>query len=345
LSLKKSWVFLPSLIAAMALCLTASVASGQKTDILVLKNGDRITGEVEELTHGLLRYGTDDAGKLKVEWDQVSLLTSKNIFEVELETRRKLIGTLSEGPEPGTMEVAGEVFPMQAIVAITEISRSFWAGTSGYLDVGWTLAKANEAHTATIGAEGRHRGDDWGSTAKFSFYEQGQDSTSTTRNTSASIDVNRFLDASWALRLFAEASHNDEMNRDLRTLLGAGARRRIARTNRLDASWTAGLSASSEKYSDGEDSTLSSEFVAAADFAAFRLDSPELDLTSHLMTYTGLTERGRFRGDFDIRASYELLSDFFLALTLEIDFDSKPPTDDPASNVDYTSAISVGWSW
>jgi hypothetical protein len=321
------------------------VASGQRTDVLVLMNGDRITGEVEELTHGLLRFDTDDAGTLGVEWDQVSVLTSIHTFEVELETERKLVGTLSGGPEPGTMEVAGEILPLSIIVAITEISRSFWAGTSGYLDLGWTLAKANNAHTTTTGAEGRYRGGKWGSNINFSFYEQGQDSTELTRNINAAMDLNRYLGTNWALRFFVEASHNDEMNRDLRTVLGSGVRRRIVLTNRIDASWTAGLAGSGEQYSDGAESTLGADFVAAVDFAAFRLDSPELDLTSSLQTNTSLTEGGRIKGDFSTRAAYEVFSDFFLALTLEVDFDSDPPTETTTTKLDFTSALSVGWSW
>ena len=333
------------LITAVAFCLTASVASAQKTDILVLMNGDRITGEIKELIHGSLRYSTDDAGTLAVEWDKVSSLTSIHTFEVELVTERKLFGSLSEGPQPGTIEVAGEILPLIAIVAITEISPGFWERTAGYLDVGWTLAKANKAHTATIGAQGQYRGQRIGSTATLSFYEQGDDSSSVTRNSSIAIDLNRFLGTVWALRFFGQASQNDELSLDLRTFAGSGFRRRIVRTNSMDASWTLGLDVILERYTGEDETTFSSEFIAAADFDAFRLDSPELEVTSNLLTFTSLTESGRFRADFNVRAQYEVFEDFFAALNLKYSFDSKPPTRLDTSKTDYTTALSVGWSW
>ena len=330
----------------VAICLTASMAWGQKTDILVLKNGDRITGEIDELLHGVLRYKTDDAGTLAVEWDEVSSLTSIHTFEVELATERKVFGTLSAGPQPTTVEVAGEVLPLIAIVAISQISPTFWERTSGYLDAGWTLAKAHNAHTTNIGAQGRYRGQRVGSATTVSFYEQGQDSSSVARSSSLTMDLNRYIGTIWAWRFFAEVGQNDEFSLDLRTFAGSGFRRRIIRTNTMDASWTLGLDAIMEQYTDEEEATLSAEFIASADFSAFRLDSPELDVTSELITFTSLTEGGRIRADFNVRVQYELFEDFFVALKLDSSFDSKPPTRDPdASKSDYTTGLSVGWSW
>jgi hypothetical protein len=114
----------------------------------------------------------------------------------------------------------------------------------------------------------------------------------------------------------------------------------------MDASWTLGLDAILERYNGEDESTFSAEFIAAADFSAFRLDSPELDVTSNLITFTSLTEGGRIRADFNVRAQYEVFEDFFVALKLDSSFDSKPPThDSDASKSDYTTGLSVGWSW
>ena len=345
MSLMRTRLYPPCLISAVALLLTASVASAQKTDVLVLDNGDRITGEIKELSHGVLRYSTDDAGTLEVEWDKVASLTSIHTFEVELETKRRLFGTLSEGREPGTVEVAGEILPLITIVAITEISPGFWKRTSGYLDVGWTLAKANKAHTTAVGAESRYRGQRLDATVTVSFYEQGQDSTDVTRNSSLSLDVDRVYGPVWAWRFIGQASQNDELSLDLRTFVGTGVRRRIVRTNRMDASWTVGLNGNGERYTDEDGGTISAEFIAAADFAAFRLDSPKLDLTSELQTFTSLTERGRFRADFKVRVQYEVFDDFFVGLNLQFNSDSKPPSRSATTKTDYTSALTVGWSW
>jgi hypothetical protein len=113
----------------------------------------------------------------------------------------------------------------------------------------------------------------------------------------------------------------------------------------MDASWSAGFDGSRERYTDEDESTVSLEFFAGADFATFRLDSPELDVTSNLQTFTSLTEGGQFRADFNVRIQYEVFHDFFVALNLDYEYDNKQRSETPTTKTDYTSALSVGWSW
>jgi hypothetical protein len=331
-------------LSLAVLLLSAEGAWGQKTDVLVLRNGDRITGEIQALHRGILSYKTDDAGTLRVEWDKVASIASVHIFEMELTSARKLFGSPSEGPQPGTLEMNGEVLSLISVVSITEISPSFLERTEGYLDLGWTLAKANRAHTANFNAEARYRGEKLGSNLNFSFYEQGQEDADVTRNASVVLDLNRFIQVVWAARFFVSVSRDDALDLELRTFIGSGARRRIVRTNRMTASWSAGLVGTREQYVDESASYLSAEFLAAADFSAFRLDSPELDLILDLRTFTSLTESERVRANFDARIRYEVFSDFYLALTLKSSYDTNPPSD-TALKTSYTSGLSVGWSW
>ena len=43
------------LVASSVLCVGPANAQRDKTDVIVLKNGDRVTGEILELEYGLLR--------------------------------------------------------------------------------------------------------------------------------------------------------------------------------------------------------------------------------------------------------------------------------------------------
>ena len=73
-------------------------ASAQKTDIVTLANGDRITGEVSTLDRGRLEYKTDDEGTIYLEWDKIATVTSTAQFEVGTSDGRRFVGSLrSEG--------------------------------------------------------------------------------------------------------------------------------------------------------------------------------------------------------------------------------------------------------
>src|SRR5689334_6453439 len=62
---------------------TAAHAYGQpKTDVVTLANGDRITGEVVALERGRLKFETDDAGTLYLEWDKLASVVAARLVEV-----------------------------------------------------------------------------------------------------------------------------------------------------------------------------------------------------------------------------------------------------------------------
>ena len=53
-----------------------------KTDVVVLRNGNTLTGEVEEVDRGRLTFKTDDMGTLAIEWDKVTSVKAAATFEV-----------------------------------------------------------------------------------------------------------------------------------------------------------------------------------------------------------------------------------------------------------------------
>ena len=58
------------LIISSLLILFSKPVSAQKDDTIRLDNGDRITGEIKKIDHGILEFKTDDIGTLNIEWHQ-----------------------------------------------------------------------------------------------------------------------------------------------------------------------------------------------------------------------------------------------------------------------------------
>ena len=148
-------------VAGVVLLGTPAVLFAQKTDVVILRNGDRLTGEIKKLERGKLRYKTDDMSDVYIEWDKVQSLTTNNTLEVELRTGEKYYGVLQQAAEAGTMEVVTPadttVLDLASVVRMALLEATFWDRLKGYLDVGFSFTKANQKRDLTLGAELRTR--------------------------------------------------------------------------------------------------------------------------------------------------------------------------------------------
>ena len=68
----------------MSLC--ANTWARDKTDIILMANGDRITGEIKQLEHGKLRVSTDSLGEIRIEWDDIEQIDSTYEFQSDRKT-------------------------------------------------------------------------------------------------------------------------------------------------------------------------------------------------------------------------------------------------------------------
>jgi hypothetical protein len=101
-----------------------------KTDIVHLKNGDRLTGEIKGLARGKLTLLTDAVGTVAVEWSEIDRVKSEFLFEVETEAGGRFFGLIQPSSDQGKMDVeelAGTTTLEQArVVEITPIEETFW---------------------------------------------------------------------------------------------------------------------------------------------------------------------------------------------------------------------------
>ncbi len=62
----------------------APAAAHEKTDVVVLKNGDRFTGEIKGVAQETLELDTDAAGTIKLEFDTLTNVTNTPRFRAQL---------------------------------------------------------------------------------------------------------------------------------------------------------------------------------------------------------------------------------------------------------------------
>jgi hypothetical protein len=329
--------------------LWAGSAIAAKTDRVILRNGDHITGEVKGLSSGKLDYSTDDAGRLSIEWEKVAQVTSPNQFRIELVTGIRHFGRLGASNLDGFIAVYGvraDTLRIEDVVGITPISASFVERLQSYLDVGFTIAKANQATTFSLSGAVAYRGTAYGSQLKFDSYAQGQESVPTTARNSARQTFSWYLSSHWSAAALAQLEQNDELDLDHRFTGGGVMTRVLAHTNRMELTAGAGVVGIQERFSEaaGGESSTGIEGLLALDWSAFRFDSPKLDFSLAFALFPSLSQSGRVRGQGEVRLKYELFKDFHTGILFSDTFDNSPPDESVTKN-DYVTTLTIGWSY
>lgn len=333
-------------ILAVCLLLLPCVAlSHSKTDVITLVNGNELTGEIKGLLQGRLSFGTDSLGTVQIEWKDVTAVNSDFEYEVRLTSGERYYGTLARGEEPGKILVLEKDRQFSVavldVVELREIESSVADRFDIRLGVGYSYAKASGVGTFDIASELSYE-DERGITGFNGRTSRTQQSDGWIGSNRYSIDrqfwtrwpqVVRWLDVSY--------EDNDELELDYRYTLGFGLGKAIVDTNRQSLIGYLGFQGANEKSFETEDFN-SIEGVFGANYALWRFDTPELELSADLIVYPGITESGRWRGNADIRLSWEIVNDFTWDITYWSTYDNQSQS---GSDTDYGISTGVGWEY
>jgi len=331
------------LTSACLVLLWAGVAEAQKTDSVWIRNGDRITGEVKSLSRAKLKYSTDDLGTIYIEWDKVDRISSRATFEVQVTSGHKSYGSLRVGPT-GQVVVGPDTLALVDIVAMLPLRQKLLDRVDGYVDLGFSLQKANKTLQLTSGAKVTYRGRRAETIVEATTFREDRDDASKTSRLSAGLTERLLVADRWSTGFAVDYERNDELDLAGRfTLLGFGARM-LVRSNHEDFWATAGLVLTRERYFSTDSASTGFEGLLGASFSAFRYDSPKLDASVTSQLYPSFTVSGRVRWQNDLRVSYELVKDFMLTVTLFDSFDSKPQSEGAPKN-DYGTTLAISWSF
>jgi len=315
-------------------------------EFIIHVNGDSINGDVKGFERGKLEFEIPGSSSTFIEFDDLAAIGSSDYWDIELDNQTRTFGTLEPGDQPGTVRIVsadGErEIPLARIVQMTSIDASFWSKWDGFLEFGFTFAKANSVTNYTLAARAEYRGTKWAYSLTIDSRQNSQTDAETTSRHQLRTDLVRMLPKTWYVGVLAQAEQNQELDLDLRLLFGAIGGRDILQSNKIEWRWGAGILGNREDYTGLEAST-SAEALLATYFNFFTFGNFENDIASSLLVYPSLTESGRVRVDFDISYRQDLFSDFYLRFSFYDQYDSRPPPG--ASDNDFGTTIAIGWDW
>jgi Protein of unknown function, DUF481 len=322
-------------------------ANAQKTDIVTLANGDRITGEVSTLSRGQLEYKTDDQGTLYIEWDKVATVTSTGQFEVGTSDGQRFVGSL--GSEPGRLllvvgTTSTERLLMTDVTIITKIGRSFWTKLDGSIDVGFSYTKSSAIAQLNLNSNTLYRSPSFearlsaSGTATQSNDEEGRDDRGTLQ-----MSYLRYRGKRWLVGGGAGFETNESLGIKLRSQVSGAVGQRLVNTNRAQLAVSGGLSVNDEHGVDSEP-TQNIEAIMTFRTSYYAYDYPKTNIDVGFQYFPSLSDFGRQRIQFDSNFRRELWKDVILAVNMFDTFDSRPPSADADQN-DIGVVLSFGWSY
>ena len=341
-----------SVLAFLAAVLVLSVPAGAapRTDIVVFRNGDRLTGEVKSLERGMLSFKTDATGTISIEWDKVASVQTDQYLQVELSDGRRHFGRASQAQPEGRLKLrvgsGSNIREVQLaeVVGIAPIEQGgFFDRLDGYVTAGYDYTKSSGVQqiTYTGGLSSRDEKRQWAIDSSFTFISQSGQDDSNRYNIGAYN--RRFLEDRWFVQGFGSFDGNDELGIDLRTTLGAAYGRFLRQDQKNDWAAYAGLAVTRENFSE-QPTSESVEGVLGTQYWFFHYNAPEASLDAILNLFPSLTESGRVRAEGQLNARYELVSDLFFQLSLYGSYDSEPGAG-AESKSDYGVTTSLGYSF
>ena len=336
-------------LGVFLLCLTCLPAMAAKTDIVVLKNGDKITGEVKSLLRGKLQFSTDSMGTVAIEWEDIQTVISDTSQSVELANGQRFFGPLTKSENSEMVAInteQGQVgVGIMDVVTMYPVETGFWQRLDLRASLGFSWDKASSVGKYNVGLTTEFRDPDSLTRGGFSAEVTTQEGVEDTRRANANINHLRFRENKRFTSYFGTLESNKELGIDLRALAGIGYGWIPIRSNNNWFLLTAGIDINHEIPVEGEEET-NLEGVGVVSYEYFRYSEPERNLKSTLSVFPSITDFGRWRAEFNTDLDIEFVKDFFWVFSVFASYDSSPLSEDEdTSKSDYGVISSLAYEW
>ncbi len=242
-----------------ALALASPLFARKNTDVLVMKNGDRMTCQVKGLDAGVLYVSFDYIdGTAPVEWSKVARLQSNQLFIVKTEDGSVYTGSLNTPETPVGQPVKIQiveapeeevVLNTPQIVGMSETSEKFWQRFNGQLNLGVIDSKGNQSTQYSFGSQLEYLRERWSAQATLNSTLSASSGSSPSTRLSLDLTSSRLLpwnnDYYSGLGGFLQSSAQGDT---LQTTIGGGLGRYLKNTNQTKISVLGGAAWQGTNY-------------------------------------------------------------------------------------------------
>jgi len=343
------------LLLGSFLMLVGPLAAREKTDVLVMRNGDRLTCEIKGLDTDVLHVSLSYVlGTISVDWSEVDHIESKQLFLVKTQAGRVYTGTLgmpeSEGARPAKIEILEPtsqvvVLDKSQVNKMEETAENFWQRFNGQIGLGGIYNKGNQSAQYDLSADVVYPRERWSASAGYtSNFSSSTGASISTRN-EIDLGAERLLRwDNWYYTGLADFLQSTVQRIELQSTLGGGIGRYLKNSGRLTFQVTGGLGWQDINYESGVAPPLTQQVASAlvaSQLNLYYFDKTNLNVSALLLP--ALSEPGRVH--FNLNTSYyiKLWRKFTWNITFYGNWDNRPPPGSSGSN--YGTSSGLTWKF
>jgi hypothetical protein len=339
----------------VTLLLSCQVSAREKADVVVMKNGDRLTGEIKGLNAGVLYVNMSYIlGTSSLDWSQVARVESKQLFIVRTEDGSVYKGTLqtseAEKGRPVEIQVVqpGETttqLKRSEVVEVAETSDKFWQRFNGAVSTGVTYSKGNENVQNTLSSDVEYLRERWSANAGWSSSLSKSSGTTTATRNDVTLSGSHLLP--WKNYFYSGLTNfmqSSVQGIDLQSTVGGGIGHYWQNTYRAKVSLLGGFAWQNTQYNQSSIGAGTQNFatgVILADLRLFRFDKTTLHVNALFLPV--LNNSGRVK--FNTNAAYyvKIVSGLSWNVSFYGNWDSQPPPHFQGS--DYGTSSGLSWTF
>ena len=328
---------------------------GQRTDVVVMKNGDRFTCEITGLKYGTLFVKLDYVdGTVEIDWAKVEKVESKRLFLVKTQdgiVREGIISAVEPEPdkEPKikvTVDpTTNEELPTSEVIKIDNSSERFWNRFNGSVNLGLNYTKGNNATQYNLSSSVEYPRERWGFESSFnSTLSSNEGSPTSTRNEIRTKFYRLLNRNNFFLNGGVNFLQSSEQGIPRQLTYAGGIGYFFTNSNRSKISLIGGVAVQRTTYSRDAlpvESQTAFAGLISTEIRYFKFKKTGLSLYATLLP--SFNEPGRLYFKLNQDYYYKLFSNLTWNISLYGSWDNRPPFGLAGS--DYGLSSGLGWTF
>jgi Protein of unknown function, DUF481 len=336
-------------------CVVSPVAAREKSDVLVMRNGDRLTCEIKSLSADVLYVSLDYAlGTVSIDWFKVDHLESHQLFVVKTQSGEVYSGTLSmpktEAKRPVSIEVVdpagGKVdLPRTQVTKVDQGFQGLWQRFNGSVGLGAIYNKGNQSTQYSLSTDVDYPRERWAASVSYNSTLSSSQGTSPSSRNQIDASAYRLMQwNNWYYKAATDFLQSSEQGIDLQSTFAGGIGRYLKNTNHVAITLTGGFAYQRIMYGQkvlvaAPENVTSAWISGQAKF--YHFDRTSLVVTASLLP--ALSDPGRVH--FNLNTSYyiKIFGKFNFNLSFYGNWDTQPPPG--FSGSDYGTSAGLNWTF